>query len=112
MLNLAARTSLRHSTRLHLANFQNPSAAKRTIITLKDQKVCGCGHIPVVLTHLFISTQYTAHATARGQGRNGEVQSDGDGGLSLRLASPKSMGGKGDGQNPEQLFAMGVSVAS
>ena len=55
--------------------------------------------------------QYTAHATARGQGRNGEVQSDGDGKLSLHLASPKALGGKGDGQNPEQLFAMGVSVA-
>ena len=64
----------------------------------------------VVLTQVF--RQYTAHATARGQGRNGEVQSNGDGGLSLRLASPKSLGGKGDGQNPEQLFAMGVSFAT
>ena len=53
--------------------------------------------------------QYTAYATARGQGRNGEVTSDGDGGLALHLAMPKSLGGKGDGQNPEQLFAMGVS---
>ena len=63
----------------------------------------------VVVTHSF--RQYTAHATARGQGRNGEVKSSGDGELSLRLSSPKSLGGKGDGQNPEQLFAMGVSAA-
>lgn len=53
--------------------------------------------------------QYTAHATARGQGRNGEVASDDDDGLKLRLAMPRSLGGKGDGQNPEQLFAMGYS---
>jgi len=25
------------------------------------------------------------------------------------LATPKSIGGKGDGQNPEQLFAMGYA---
>ncbi|EPQ56918.1 OsmC-like protein [Gloeophyllum trabeum ATCC 11539] len=53
--------------------------------------------------------KYTAHATARGQGRNGEVKSHNDAGLTLRLAMPKSLGGKGDGQNPEQLFAMGYS---
>jgi len=92
MLNLTAHTTLRNFTRLRLVNFPNPSAqaAKRTIITLKDQK-------------------YTAHATARGQGRNGEVKSDGDGGLSLHLATPKSLGGRGGGQNPEQLFAMGYA---
>lgn len=55
--------------------------------------------------------QYTAHATARGQGRNGEVMSDDDDGLKLRLAMPRSLGGKGDGQNPEQLFAMGYAGA-
>ncbi|EMD33578.1 hypothetical protein CERSUDRAFT_56378, partial [Gelatoporia subvermispora B] len=53
---------------------------------------------------------YTAHATARGQGRNGQVKSDDDAGLELRLAMPKSLGGKGDGQNPEQLFAMGYAA--
>ncbi|TFK53716.1 OsmC-like protein [Heliocybe sulcata] len=63
----------------------------RTVMTLKDVK-------------------YTAHATARGQGRNGEVKSDDDDGLTLRLAMPRSLGGKGDGQNPEQLFAMGYSA--
>lgn len=56
-----------------------------------------------------MSQQYTAHATAKGQGRNGEVESKDDVGLHLRLALPKSLGGKGDGQNPEQLFAMGYA---
>ncbi|KAI0775805.1 OsmC-like protein [Trametes elegans] len=54
--------------------------------------------------------QYSAHATASGQGRNGQVKSDDDCGLELRLAMPKSLGGKGDGQNPEQLFAMGYAA--
>ncbi|EJF65429.1 OsmC-like protein [Dichomitus squalens LYAD-421 SS1] len=54
--------------------------------------------------------QYTAHATARGQGRNGEVKSDDDNGVQLRLAMPRSLGGKGDGQNPEQLLAMGYAA--
>ncbi|KAH9946998.1 OsmC/Ohr family [Amylocystis lapponica] len=63
----------------------------RTLMTLKDHK-------------------YTAHATARGQGRNGQVKSNDDDGLELRLAMPRSLGGKGDGQNPEQLFAMGYAA--
>lgn len=37
-------------------------------------------------------------------GRSGQVQSE-DGGFKLKLAVPKEMGGKGDGPNPEQLFA-------
>ena len=53
--------------------------------------------------------QYTAHATASGKGRDGQVTSDDDDGIQLRLAKPKSLGGKGDGQNPEQLFAMGYA---
>lgn len=57
----------------------------------------------------FVCIQYTAHATARGLGRNGEVESDEGTGLKLRLATPKELGGKGDGQNPEQLFAMGYA---
>ncbi|KAI0645789.1 OsmC-like protein [Trametes meyenii] len=63
----------------------------RSLMTLKDHK-------------------YSAHATARGQGRNGQVESDDDSGLQLRLAMPRSLGGKGDGQNPEQLFAMGYAA--
>jgi organic hydroperoxide reductase OsmC/OhrA len=53
--------------------------------------------------------QYTAHASASGQGRNGEVVSNDEKPLKLRLAMPKQLGGKGDGSNPEQLFAMGYS---
>jgi hypothetical protein len=64
----------------------------------------------VALTCLLVE-QYTAHATARGKGRNGEVESHDDASLKLRLAMPKSLGGKGDGQNPEQLFAMGYAGA-
>ncbi|KAL1942809.1 hypothetical protein VTO73DRAFT_5049 [Trametes versicolor] len=65
----------------------------RSLMTIKDHK-----------------NQYSAHATARGQGRNGQVKSDDDCGLELRLAMPKSLGGKGDGQNPEQLLAMGYAA--
>ncbi|KAI0089096.1 OsmC-like protein [Irpex rosettiformis] len=54
--------------------------------------------------------KYTAHATARGQGRDGEVETDDDAKLKLHLAMPRSLGGKGDGQNPEQLLAMGYSA--
>ncbi|CCL98672.1 uncharacterized protein FIBRA_00674 [Fibroporia radiculosa] len=63
----------------------------------------------ICVTQRVTSWQYTAHATARGQGRNGQVKSDDDYGLDLRLAMPKSLGGKGDGQNPEMLFAMGYA---
>lgn len=37
-------------------------------------------------------------------GRSGTVQAD-DGSFKLKLAVPSEMGGKGDGPNPEQLFA-------
>jgi organic hydroperoxide reductase OsmC/OhrA len=50
---------------------------------------------------------YTAVATARGDGRNGEVTSS-DGVIDESLAVPKEMGGPGgDKTNPEQLFAAG-----
>jgi len=65
-------------------------SVKRTIVTLKN-------------------TMYVAHATAIGEGRNGSVKSSDDAPLSLKLSSPKSVGGTGDGQNPEQLFAMGYA---
>jgi len=51
---------------------------------------------------------YTAHAHAVG-GRNGTAKSD-DGHLDVKLAFPKSMGGDGNGTNPEQLFATGYSA--
>lgn len=64
----------------------------RTIITLAEKK-------------------YTAEALAEGAGRNGSVKSLGDAQapLALKLSTPKSLGGAGDGQNPEQLFAMGYA---
>ncbi|KAF9793006.1 OsmC-like protein [Thelephora terrestris] len=63
---------------------------RRSIVTVKD-------------------TLYVSNATAIGEGRNGTVKSDGDVPLSFKLSTPKSIGGKGDGQNPEQLFAMGYA---
>lgn len=58
--------------------------------------------------------QYTAQAVAEGAGRNGHVKSVGDAEapLDLKLSTPKSLGGSGDGQNPEQLFALGYACAS
>lgn len=52
------------------------------------------------------NAQYTAHATATGAGRNGEVTSND---LTLKLASPAELGGTTKGENPEQLFAMGYA---
>ncbi|MBO9708611.1 MAG: organic hydroperoxide resistance protein [Caulobacter sp.] len=51
---------------------------------------------------------YTAHAHAVG-GRNGTAKAD-DGHLDVKLAFPKSMGGSGDGTNPESLFAAGYGA--
>ena len=48
---------------------------------------------------------YTARATAMG-GRVGTAKSD-DGQINLKLDRPVEMGGKGNGTNPEQLFAAG-----
>ena len=44
-------------------------------------------------------------------GRNGTATSD-DGRLALRLAIPRELGGKGEGTNPEQLFAAGYAGCS
>ncbi|RDX42713.1 OsmC-domain-containing protein [Lentinus brumalis] len=52
---------------------------------------------------------YFSKAEASGAGRNGIVKSFGDAPLELKMSMPKTTGGKGDGQNPEQLFAMGYS---
>ncbi len=51
---------------------------------------------------------YSTQARAVG-GRAGHVQSD-DGLLSLDLALPKELGGKGGATNPEQLFAAGYAA--
>lgn len=89
MLAVATRTVFR-AARPCLATLPTKTFnySSRSLITLKDHK-------------------YTAHATAKGQGRNGEVKSNG---LELDLAMPKELGGTGKGQNPEQLFAMGYAA--
>ncbi|MBK3775631.1 Ohr family peroxiredoxin [Azospirillum brasilense] len=51
---------------------------------------------------------YTTKATATG-GRDGKAETD-DGLLSVALAAPKELGGKGGATNPEQLFAAGYSA--
>ncbi|HVV10862.1 organic hydroperoxide resistance protein [Amycolatopsis sp.] len=57
-----------------------------------------------------VEALYTAVATARGDGRNGEVTSS-DGVIDEQLAIPKEMGGAGgEHTNPEQLFAAGYSA--
>jgi lipoyl-dependent peroxiredoxin len=52
---------------------------------------------------------YCAKATSTGDGRNGHVVSS-DQRLDLDLALPESMGGDGNGTNPEQLFAAGYAA--
>ena len=51
---------------------------------------------------------YTAKATVSG-GRDGAARTE-DGQLELKLAVPTAMGGKGDGTNPEELFAAGYAA--
>jgi len=56
-----------------------------------------------------ITALYTANATATG-GREGTAASD-DGRLSVKLSTPKELGGNGgEGTNPEQLFASGYAA--
>lgn len=51
---------------------------------------------------------YTAHAKSTG-GRDGKSVAT-DGHLEVKLDPPKEMGGKGEGTNPESLFAAGYSA--
>ncbi len=51
---------------------------------------------------------YTAHAKSTG-GRDGRSVAE-DGHLDVKLDPPKAMGGKGEGTNPESLFAAGYSA--
>lgn len=52
---------------------------------------------------------YTAEALSTGQGRDGHVRSS-DGRVDLEMAIPLSMGGSGNGSNPEELFAAGYAA--
>ena len=54
-------------------------------------------------------TLYTAEALSTGAGRNGHVTTT-DGILDLDMATPKVMGGSGNGANPELLFAAGYAA--
>ena len=52
---------------------------------------------------------YTAEALSTGDGRNGHVRTT-SGRVDLDLAVPQSMGGSGNGSNPEELFAAGYAA--
>ncbi len=52
---------------------------------------------------------YTTEAQATGGGRDGKSATL-DGALAVTLAPPKEMGGSGNGNNPEQLFAVGYAA--
>ncbi len=52
-----------------------------------------------------VKVLYTTSAVAVG-GRDGRAKSA-DADLDLKFARPPELGGKGDGVNPEQLFALG-----
>jgi lipoyl-dependent peroxiredoxin len=55
-----------------------------------------------------VDVKYTTSATATG-GRDGRSIVEG-GALDVKLGVPKEMGGNGEGNNPEQLFAAGYSA--
>ncbi len=55
-----------------------------------------------------MSVLYTTKAIAVG-GRAGQVRTE-DGLFEASLALPKALGGKGNGTNPEQLFASGYAA--
>lgn len=56
-----------------------------------------------------ITPKYTTEALATGAGRDGHVSIE-ESPLEFDMATPKSMGGSGDGANPEQLFAAGYAA--
>jgi len=55
-----------------------------------------------------IDVKYRTSATVHG-GRDGESRTA-DGALAVKLGVPKEMGGNGQGNNPEQLFAAGYAA--
>ena len=57
---------------------------------------------------MLTATLYTTQATATG-GRDGRARTA-DGSLNVWLDLPPELGGKGHGNNPEQLFAAGYSA--
>ena len=55
-----------------------------------------------------VDVKYRTSATAHG-GRDGKSATD-DNALAVTLGVPKEMGGNGQGNNPEQLFAVGYAA--
>jgi Ohr subfamily peroxiredoxin len=55
-----------------------------------------------------MASLYSTKVRANG-GRHGSIRSE-DGLLDLKLALPRTLGGKGDATNPEQLFAGGYAA--
>jgi len=55
-----------------------------------------------------IEIKYTAHATSIGGRGSGGAKTD-DGKLDVKIDNPVEMGGKGQGTNPDQLFAAAYS---
>lgn len=55
-----------------------------------------------------VNVLYTTSAVAKG-GRDGRASTT-DGSFEVKLARPKELGGNGEGNNPEQLFAAGYSA--
>lgn len=56
-----------------------------------------------------VDVKYTVSASATG-GRDGRAKTS-DGSLDIKMTTPKELGGAGgEGNNPEQLFAMGYSA--
>jgi Ohr subfamily peroxiredoxin len=55
-----------------------------------------------------VDVKYRTTATATG-GRDGSARTA-DGSLDVKLGVPREMGGNGQGNNPEQLFAAGYSA--
>jgi lipoyl-dependent peroxiredoxin len=55
-----------------------------------------------------MASLYSTKVRASG-GRHGSIRSE-DGLLDLKLALPRTLGGKGDATNPEQLFAGGYAA--
>lgn len=52
---------------------------------------------------------YTVEALSTGGGRDGHVRTE-DGAVDLEMAPPTELGGSGEGNNPEQLFAAGYAA--
>lgn len=67
-------------------------ASRRSLVTLKERL-------------------YEVEGIADSAGRNGTVTSPQSKSLTLKMSTPKSLGGAEDAHNPEQLFAMGYAGA-